>query len=75
MGKQLTTPKTCKQKHTYHSQATATRAKKRRNKAAGIDYLRSYRCNLGYHWHVTTQVKNPEEIATLESLKANKEDK
>lgn len=54
---QLTTKRTCKQKHTYHSQATATRAKKRRNKAAGINYLRTYQCNVCNLWHVTTERK------------------
>jgi len=57
MGVQLTSKKTCKQKHTYHSQATATRAKKRRNKAAGINYLNTYQCNVCHFWHVTTQVQ------------------
>jgi hypothetical protein len=54
---QLTLPKTCEQKHTYYSQKTATRAKKRRNKAAGIDYLRTYQCNVCEKWHVTTERK------------------
>ena len=55
---QLTSPQTCKQKRTYHSAATARRARKRRNKAAGIDYLRSYQCNVCGLWHVTTQRKD-----------------
>lgn len=54
---QLTRPKTCKRKHTYHTQAVATRAKKRRNKAAGYNYLRTYKCNVCNFWHVTTQVQ------------------
>lgn len=57
MTRQLTRARTCKQKHTYHSEATATRAKKRRNKAAGIKYLRTYQCNICEFWHVTTQKK------------------
>lgn len=55
MTKQLTLKATCKRKHTYHSQATATRAKKRRNKAAGYDYLNTYQCNVCNLWHVTAQ--------------------
>lgn len=60
---QLTSPKTCKQKHTYHTQATATRAKKRRNKAAGYEYLSTYQCNVCQLWHVTTQrqIINPQK--------------
>ena len=54
---QLTTNKVCKQKHTYWSAETASRAKKRRNKAAGINYLRSYQCNVCELWHVTTEKK------------------
>ena len=61
MGEQLTSPKTCKQKHTYWSAEAAKRAKKRRNKAAGINYLRHYKCNLGEHWHVTTQKQDKED--------------
>lgn len=57
MMSQLTTKRTCKQKHTYCSQATATAARKRRNKAAGINYLRTYQCNVCELWHVTTQMK------------------
>ena len=55
MKPQLTNPKTCQQKRTYWSAQTAKRAKKRRNKAAGINYLRHYKCDLGDHWHLTTQ--------------------
>lgn len=60
---QLTSPSTCKQKHTYHSQATATRARKRRNKAAGYNYLRTYQCNACNFWHVTAQrqIINPQK--------------
>ena len=54
---QLTSPKICKQKSTYHSAATATRARKRRNKAAGYEYLRTYQCNVCNLWHVTTERK------------------
>lgn len=52
---QLTAEKTCKQKRTYYSAENARQAKKRRNKAAGINYLRSYRCNVCDLWHVTTE--------------------
>jgi hypothetical protein len=52
---QLTTKKTCERKRTYRTAATATRAKKRRNKAAGYRYLRSYQCNVCSLWHVTSQ--------------------
>jgi len=52
---QLTLPKTCKQKHTYHTSKTASAAKKRRNKAAGYNYLRTYQCNVCNLWHVTAQ--------------------
>ena len=55
---QLTLPSTCKQKHTYISGKSATAAKKRRNKAAGINYLRSYKCDNCYGWHVTSQKKD-----------------
>lgn len=54
---QLTSEATCKQKHTYHSAETAKRARKRRNKAAGINYLRSYQCNVCNLWHLTTERK------------------
>lgn len=54
---QLTSKKTCERKHTYHSQATATRARKRRNKRAGYNYLNTYQCNVCKLWHVTTQVQ------------------
>ena len=52
---QLTTDVICKQKKLYHSNATAKRAVKRRNKSAGYKYLRSYECNVCGFWHVTTQ--------------------
>lgn len=52
--------KACQQKHTYYSQTAGTRARKRRNKAAGIDYLRSYKCNVCGFWHVTSQKKDKE---------------
>jgi len=54
---QLTSPGTCKKKHTYYSSEAATRAKRRRNKAAGINYLRKYRCNECDLWHLTTERK------------------
>lgn len=52
---QLTSPKTCKQKHMYHSNEVAKRAQKRRNKSAGFKYLRRYQCNNCGFWHLTTQ--------------------
>lgn len=55
---QITSAKTCKQKHMYHSYKTAKRAKDRRNKRAGINYLRAYKCNVCNFWHVTTEVKD-----------------
>jgi hypothetical protein len=55
---QLTTKETCKQKRNYHTRMTAVRAVKRRNKAAGYNYLRQYKCNNCIFWHVTTQVKD-----------------
>ena len=60
---QLTSEQTCKQKHTYHSKATATRARKRRNKTAGYDYLNFYQCNVCKLWHLTTQrqIINPQK--------------
>lgn len=57
MSVQLTKIKTCKSKRIYWSKATAYRAAKRRNKAAGYKYLRSYRCNNCELWHLTTQDK------------------
>ena len=57
MSEQLTSKPICKQKHTYWSYDIAARAKKRRNKSAGINYLRAYKCDLGEHWHLTTQAK------------------
>lgn len=54
---QLTSVKKCKQKHTYTSQGSATKAKKRRNKAWGYDYLWSYQCNVCQFWHVTSQIQ------------------
>lgn len=62
MSKQLTSLKACQQKHTYYSQAAGTRARKRRNKAAGVDYLRSYKCNVCGFWHVTSQKKDKEGV-------------
>lgn len=59
---QLTSPETCKQKHTYHSSETAKRARKRRNKAAGYDYLRHYQCNVCGFWHLTTQAKEDTDV-------------
>ena len=61
MNKQLTTKKVCEQKNFYWSYKTASNAKKRRNKSAGINYLRVYKCNRGEHWHLTTEVKTEEE--------------
>lgn len=57
---QLTTVRTCLQKTTYQSGDAARRARKRRNKAAGINYLRNYRCNVCDKWHLTTQRKDDE---------------
>ena len=54
---QFTSPETCKQKHKYWAYDTAHKAAQRRNKAAGYKYLRAYKCDLGEHWHVTTQDK------------------
>lgn len=58
---QLTTPKICQQKHTYYSLEAARRAKKRRNKAAGYNYLRHYQCNVCNLWHLTTQSKDKDD--------------
>ena len=55
MSEQLTSEKTCKQKTIYHSNETAKRAVKRRNKAAGYKYRRKYQCNVCGFWHVTAQ--------------------
>lgn len=52
---QQTTEKTCMTKRMYHSNVTAKRAVKRRNKAAGYKYLRRYQCNVCSFWHVTSQ--------------------
>lgn len=57
---QLTTRKSCTIKNTYYSKESAKRAKKRRNKTAGYNYLRAYQCNVCEFWHVTTQVKETE---------------
>lgn len=59
--KQLTSKKTCKQKHSYHSNVTAKRAKKRRNRAAGYNYLYHYQCNQCGYWHLTTQKQEKEQ--------------
>jgi len=61
MSKQLTSQLSCKRKHTYYSAKNARMAKRRRNKAAGIAYLRSYECNVCSMWHVTTQKKDEGE--------------
>lgn len=58
---QLTSDKTCKNKHTYHRSKTASAAAKRRNKAAGFKYLRAYQCNVCEMWHLTTERKIEEE--------------
>ena len=55
--KQLTSPEKCKSKHTYWSYDNAHKAAQRRNKAAGYKYLRAYKCDNCYGWHVTTEVK------------------
>ena len=54
---QLTSKRACKRKHTYTSQASATRARKRRNKVAGFNYLSTYKCNVCEYWHVTAQTQ------------------
>ncbi|NIL77134.1 hypothetical protein RhoFasB10_03273 [Rhodococcus sp. B10] len=54
---QLTSMETCRRKHMYHSLKTAKRAKHRRNKTAGINYLRVYQCNVCDFWHLTTEKK------------------
>ena len=54
---QLTSDDVCRHKHSYHTAKTAVRAKKRRNKAAGYNYLRHYQCNSCGFWHLTTQIK------------------
>jgi len=54
---QLTSKKTCKQKHTYSSQATATRARKRRNKTGRFFFTAAYQCNVCHLWHLTTEVQ------------------
>jgi hypothetical protein len=59
MSNQLTSVKTCRSKQTYYSGEVARRAKKRRNKAAGINYLRAYKCNVCTLWHLTTKLKEP----------------
>lgn len=70
MSKQLTSIRTCNRKHTYASQAIAGRARKRRNKAAGIKYLSTYQCNVCTLWHVTTQVQNtPQQPQTKQEEK------
>lgn len=56
-GTQLTTSITCRRKRTYYSEVAAKRARKRRNLAAGINYLRKYRCNVCNLWHLTTESK------------------
>lgn len=61
---QLTKSQTCKKKHTYYTSNAAKSARARRNKAAGLKYLRSYRCNICNYWHVTTQVKEEELCPT-----------
>ena len=71
MSKQLTSVKTCKHKHTYHSATTATRAKKRRNKAAGYNYLRTYQCNVCEKWHVTAQVDELNHIKGEQKMTLN----
>lgn len=57
MSEQLTSPLACRRKRTYLSNATAKRARKRRNKAAGYKYLRHYQCNECGLWHLTTEDK------------------
>jgi len=65
-SEQLTSNTICKRKNTYWSYEIAARAKKRRNKSAGINYLRAYKCNLGEHWHLTTERKDPLTITEEE---------
>ncbi len=55
MGERLTSKKTCKQKHTYHSRITAKRARKRRNAAGKFYFTAAYQCNVCHFWHLTTQ--------------------
>ena len=54
---QLTSELACSRKTTYYRKESAKRAVKRRNKAAGYKYLRSYKCNVCEFWHATTQYK------------------
>ena len=57
---QLTSPRTCRRKHKYHSNATAERARKRRNnnKLKSFYFTASYKCNICDGWHLTTQVQD-----------------
>ncbi len=64
-GVQLTSKETCKRKHTYHSSKTASAARKRRNKAAGYNYLNTYQCNVCKFWHVTAQVQSSTTKGTV----------
>lgn len=58
---QLTSIETCKKKRMYHSNATAKRAEKRRNKAYGHKYLYRYQCNVCGFWHLTTQIQEKKD--------------
>lgn len=58
---QLTSKLTCQRKHTYYKSRSASNARARRNKRAGYDYLRSYKCNVCNYWHLTTQYKERRE--------------
>lgn len=66
MTPQLTSIKKCKEKRTYYSYENARAARKRRNKAAGINYLRNYKCNVCGMWHLTTEKKVETEENTDE---------
>lgn len=58
---QLTSELTCQRKRTYYKGKSASRASARRNKSAGYNYLRSYKCNVCDYWHLTTQYKERSE--------------
>lgn len=65
---QLTTRRTCKMKHTYHSLKTANAARKRRNNNSlkSLYFTSAYQCNVCQLWHLTTQ--NQESKAPQDKL-------
>ena len=56
-SRQLTSKKTCKRKHTYHTLKAANAARERRNNNSlqSLYFVAAYQCNVCSLYHLTTQ--------------------